>query len=77
MIIALIAILLIILGLFLIIRGLMIKENEKVNVKAGGVILIGPIPIVVGDVRLATYMVVLALMIILILIFLTIISNLI
>ena len=68
MIMALIAILLIILGLFLIIRGLMIKKNEKVNVKAGGVILIGPIPIVVGDVRLATYMLVLALMVILILI---------
>ena len=68
MIMALIAILLIILGLFLIIRGLMMKKNEKVNVKAGGVILIGPIPIIVGDVRLATYMLVLALMVILILI---------
>ena len=75
MIIGLIAIILIILGLFLIIKGLM-KRNEKVDVKAGGVILIGPFPIVVGDVRLATYMLILALMIILLIIILFIILNL-
>ena len=67
MIIGLIAIILIILGLFLIIKGLMIKKNEKVDVKAGGVILIGPFPIVVGDVRLATYMLILALILMIIL----------
>ena len=72
MIIGLIAIILIILGLFLIIKGLMRERNEKVDVKAGGVILIGPFPIFVGDVRLATSMLILALIIILTLIVLSI-----
>ena len=75
MIIALIAILLIVFGLILIIKGLMIRSSEKVNVKAGGVVLIGPFPIIIGDIRMATYLLILALVIILTLIVLSILIE--
>lgn len=75
MIIALIAILLIVFGLILIIKGLMIRSSEKVNVKAGGVVLIGPFPIIIGDIRMAAYLLILALVIILTLIVLSILIE--
>jgi len=74
-IIALIAILLIVFGLILIIKGLMIRSSEKVNVKAGGVVLIGPFPIIIGDIRMAAYLLILALVIILTLIVLSILIE--
>ena len=75
MIIALIAILLIVFGLILIIKGLMIRSSEKVNVKAGGVVLIGPFPIIIGDIRMDAYLLILALVIILTLIVLSILIE--
>lgn len=75
MIIALIAILLIVFGLILIIKGLMIRSSEKVNIKAGGVVLIGPFPIIIGDIRMAAYLLILALVIILTLIVLSILIE--
>jgi len=74
-IIALIAILLIVFGLILIIKGLMIRSSEKVNIKAGGVVLIGPFPIIIGDIRMAAYLLILALVIILTLIVLSILIE--
>jgi len=74
-IIALIAILLIVFGLILIIKGLMIRSSEKVNIKAGGVVLIGPFPIIIGDIRMVAYLLILALVIILTLIVLSILIE--
>jgi len=95
-----IAIALIILGLYMVIRGLTesydyryeyrpyewryeeerenerLKEREelepkrkKVDVKGGGVVLIGPIPIVFGESRFAVYALILAIVLMLLSIF--------
>ncbi len=75
-----IAIILIILGIFIVLKGLRedygyhIEEYEKrreeerevkKEVKAGGVILIGPIPIVFGDSKYATLALVLTIILML------------
>ncbi len=75
-----IAIILIILGIFIVLKGLRedygyhIEEHEKrreeerevkKEVKAGGVILIGPIPIVFGDSKYATLALVLTIILML------------
>ncbi len=73
------AVVLIILGLFLIVRGLMEddfepfeddefeieREEKKARVKTGGVVLIGPIPIVFGDSKYAFYTLILAIVLML------------
>ncbi len=75
----LLALILIMLGVFLIILGIltdfrefeenvelqedfkeMRKEKRRKEVKAGGVIIVGPIPIVLGDSKYAFYALVLA-----------------
>ncbi len=75
----LLALILIILGVFLIILGILTdfrefeedvelqedfkevrKEKRRKEVKAGGVIIVGPIPIVFGDSKYAFYALVLA-----------------
>jgi len=75
----LLALILIILGVFLIILGVLTdfrefeedvelqedfkevrKEKRRKEVKAGGVIIVGPIPIVFGDSKYAFYALVLA-----------------
>ncbi|WP_456327599.1 TIGR00304 family membrane protein [Archaeoglobus sp.] len=75
----LLALILIMLGIFLIILGIltdfrefeedvelqedfkeMRKEKRRKEVKAGGVIIVGPIPIVFGDSKYAFYALVLA-----------------
>ncbi len=74
-----VAIILILLGIALVILGLLersdgnryeYKEEYKVEkkVKGGGVILIGPIPIIIGDPRFALIALILAVIITLLLI---------
>jgi uncharacterized protein (TIGR00304 family) len=60
----LIALVLILLGIYFILRGLFKPSiesyGEKKKVRGGGVILIGPIPIVFGELRFALYALLLA-----------------
>ncbi len=94
MLLEIIAIALIVFGVFLVLRGLtesyeedIFKEPEfedfleeehnererrkkKTEVKAGGVVLIGPIPIVFGESRFAVYALLLTIILMLMVIFL-------
>ncbi len=89
MLLEIIALMMIVLGIFLIFRGLTEspykfelpeseiepefeeedwerrKRRKKTEVKAGGVVLIGPIPIVFGESRLAVYALILTIILML------------
>lgn len=94
MLLEIIALMMIVLGVFLIFRGLTEspyelelpepeiepefeeedlerrKRRKKTEVKAGGVVLIGPIPIVFGESRFAVYALILTIILMLMVIFL-------
>lgn len=65
----LLSLILIIIGILLIFLGVRRREERSVkkvkkDVKAGGVILIGPFPIVFGESKLALYALILAILVI-------------